>query len=141
MKKQLVIHLPMNRCAKIHTVNVSAFWEEMACLSEIYSYGKSKTLGKVNDYFATIEYQNRGSSHLHIFLWIEDAPAVHQSSIHNLITRHYKLAEYPYLRSIFLTCMGCRPGGFSLTNGILGCLKVLRCIFVSFGIDGCVIVT
>ena len=26
-------------------------------------------------------------------------------------------------------------GGFSLTNGIRGCSKVLRCIFVSFGIS------
>ena len=26
-------------------------------------------------------------------------------------------------------------GGFSLTNGIWGCSKVLRCIFVSFGIS------
>ena len=60
----------------------------------------------MNDYFARIEYQNRGSPH--IFLWIEDAPAVHQSSIHNVITRHYKLAEYPYLLSIFSTGMGCR---------------------------------
>ena len=80
----------------------------MACLSEIYSYGKSKPLGKVNYYFAAIEYQDRGSPHLHIILWIKDAAAVHQSSIHNLITRHYKLAEYPYLLSIFSTGMGCR---------------------------------
>ena len=27
------------------------------------------------------------------------------------------------------------PGGFSLTNGIRGCSKVSRCIFVSFGIS------
>ena len=48
--------------------------------------GKTKPLGKLNDYFARIEHRNGGSSHLHIFLWIEDAPAVHQSSIRNLIT-------------------------------------------------------
>ena len=48
--------------------------------------GKTKPLGKVNDFFARIEHRNGGSPHLHIFLWIEDAPAVHQSSIHNLIT-------------------------------------------------------
>ena len=48
--------------------------------------GKTKPLGKLNDYFARIEHPNGGSPHLHIFLWIEDAPAVHQSSIRNLIT-------------------------------------------------------
>ena len=48
--------------------------------------GKTKPLGKLNDYFAKIEHRNGGSPHLHIFLWIEDAPAVHQSSIRNLIT-------------------------------------------------------
>ena len=48
--------------------------------------GKTKPLGKLNDYFARIEHRNGGSPHLHIFLWIEDAPAVHQSSIRNLIT-------------------------------------------------------
>lgn len=31
-------------------------------------------LGKVLDYFARVEFQNRGSPHIHMFLWIEDVP-------------------------------------------------------------------
>lgn len=31
-------------------------------------------LGYVNDYFARVEFQTRGSPHLHIFLWIADSP-------------------------------------------------------------------
>lgn len=38
--------------------------------------GKGKPLGILADYFARIEYQNRGSPHLHIFLWILDAPTL-----------------------------------------------------------------
>lgn len=33
-----------------------------------------KPLGKVNDYFSRVEFQQRGSAHMHIFLWIENAP-------------------------------------------------------------------
>ena len=31
-------------------------------------------IGKITDYFARVEFQARGSPHLHIFLWITDAP-------------------------------------------------------------------
>ena len=33
-------------------------------------------LGVVTDYFARVEFQNHGSPHLHMFLWIKDAPNV-----------------------------------------------------------------
>ena len=36
--------------------------------------GKEGALGEVTDYFVRVEFQNRGSPHLHIFLWIKDAP-------------------------------------------------------------------
>ena len=50
---------------------------------------------------------------------------------------HYVHAESPGANPLPF-----RGGGFSLTNGIRGCSKVLRCIFVSFGISmGGVIVT
>lgn len=29
--------------------------------------GKQKALGEVTDYFALVEFQNRGSSHIHMF--------------------------------------------------------------------------
>ena len=36
--------------------------------------GKEGALGEVTDYFVRVEFQNRGSPHLHIVLWIKDAP-------------------------------------------------------------------
>ena len=35
---------------------------------------KSKTLGTITDTFERIEFQNRGSPHLHIFIWILEKP-------------------------------------------------------------------
>jgi len=35
---------------------------------------KLNPLGEVTDYFARVEFQSRGSPHLHIFLWIKDTP-------------------------------------------------------------------
>lgn len=31
--------------------------------------------GKVNDFWTRIEFQNRGSPHIHLILWIENAPS------------------------------------------------------------------
>ena len=31
-------------------------------------------LGKISDWFYSVEYQQRGSSHIHMFIWLEDAP-------------------------------------------------------------------
>jgi len=42
--------------------------------------GKEKPLGNIEDYFARIEYQNRGSPHLHIFLWVTNAPTLISST-------------------------------------------------------------
>ena len=36
--------------------------------------GPNRPLGNVVDYFARIEFQTRGSPHMHVFLWIENAP-------------------------------------------------------------------
>ena len=36
--------------------------------------GKSKPLGEIVDYFVRVEFQKRGSPHLHVILWIADAP-------------------------------------------------------------------
>ena len=36
--------------------------------------GKEKCLGKIVDYFARVEFQNRGSPHMHMFFWVEGAP-------------------------------------------------------------------
>lgn len=42
--------------------------------------GSNPPFGSVTDHFARIEYQNRGSPHLHIFLWVDKAPDLHKSS-------------------------------------------------------------
>ena len=33
-----------------------------------------KPLGEVKDFFARVEFQNRGSPHIHMFLWVKDLP-------------------------------------------------------------------
>ena len=35
---------------------------------------KLNTLGEILDHFVRVEFQVRGSPHLHIFLWIKGAP-------------------------------------------------------------------
>ena len=55
----------------------------------------SSPLGKVKDYFYRVEFQHRGSPHIHMILWIEDAPKIDVNSdeevctfIDSLITCH-----------------------------------------------------
>lgn len=36
--------------------------------------GPKKPLGKITDYFARVEFQNRGSPHMHIFFWVKGFP-------------------------------------------------------------------
>lgn len=38
--------------------------------------GKAKPLGEIADYFWRVEFQQRGSPHIHCLLWIRDAPDV-----------------------------------------------------------------
>lgn len=40
--------------------------------------GSLQPLGKITDYFARVEFQNRGSPHLHLFFWIANIPSVHE---------------------------------------------------------------
>ena len=49
-------------------------WKSL--LKHIILNGKEGALGEVTDYFARVEFQNRGSPHLHIFLWIKNAPNI-----------------------------------------------------------------
>ena len=44
-----------------------ALWEEIL-------NGDSKPLGEIEDYFWRVEFQARGSPHVHMMLWIKDAP-------------------------------------------------------------------
>ncbi|MEW8546654.1 MAG: DUF6570 domain-containing protein [Candidatus Thiodiazotropha sp.] len=42
-------------------------------------------LGSIEDWFIRVEYQNRGSPHLHIFFWIANAPSVDRSSSADIV--------------------------------------------------------
>ena len=41
--------------------------------------GKLAPLGKVIDYFCRVEFQNRGSPHMHIFFWIENFKTIYNN--------------------------------------------------------------
>lgn len=41
----------------------------------------------VRDYFARVEFQNRGSPHIHMFLWIDGVPnEITNESVPNLVS-------------------------------------------------------
>ena len=35
---------------------------------------KAQPLGNISDWFYRVEYQQRGSPHIHMLIWLEDAP-------------------------------------------------------------------
>ena len=37
-------------------------------------------IGKINDYFIRVEFQQRGSPHIHMLVWIKDAPQYGENS-------------------------------------------------------------
>ena len=39
-----------------------------------FLFGKAQPLGKISDWFYRVEYQQRGSPHIHMLIWLEDAP-------------------------------------------------------------------
>lgn len=59
-------------------------------------------LGKVSHYFARIEYQARGAPHVHMKIWVEDAPMVGKNSdkeIIEFIEQHIQCSIPPNLTS------------------------------------------
>lgn len=50
--------------------------------------GSSKPLGEINDHFIRVEFQARGSPHLHLFLWIKDAPLLETAKTENNMTTY-----------------------------------------------------
>lgn len=40
----------------------------------------AEPLGKISDWFYRVEYQQRGSPHIHMLIWVEDAPEFHVKS-------------------------------------------------------------
>lgn len=53
-------------------------------------------LGKIVDFFFRVEFQQRGSPHIHMLLWIENAPIYGETStkeIETFIDRHCKCSK------------------------------------------------
>ena len=42
-------------------------------------------IGKVQDYFYRVEFQQRGSPHIHMFVWIENAPTLETNSEREIV--------------------------------------------------------
>lgn len=55
-----------------------------ALLNHVLLSGE-QPLGEIVDYFARVEFQSRGSPHLHIFFWVKNAPSLQTSSPSELI--------------------------------------------------------
>lgn len=53
--------------------------------------GKNHPLGKIVDFFYRVEFQQRGSPHIHLLLWIEYAPIYGKATneeIQNIVDKH-----------------------------------------------------
>ena len=61
------------------------FERRWKCLLREIIKGPQAPFGHVIDHFARIEYQNRGSPHLHLFLWIDKAPNLISNSSNDII--------------------------------------------------------
>lgn len=61
------------------------FERRWKCLLREIIKGPQPPFGHVIDHFARIEYQNRGSPHLHLFLWIDKAPNLISNSSNDII--------------------------------------------------------
>lgn len=46
----------------------------------------SQPIGDIADYFGRIEFQQRGSSHIHLLVWIKDAPVYGPSHLSDVIS-------------------------------------------------------
>ena len=60
------------------------FERKLKALLKHVLLGKTTALGKIIDYFARVEFQNRGSPHMHMFLWVMDGPHI-KSADHDTI--------------------------------------------------------
>ena len=50
----------------------------------------SNPIGKITDYFYRVEFQQRGSPHVHCLFWIENAPIIDKNSDKEVIQFIYK---------------------------------------------------
>lgn len=54
-------------------------FERWRALLKYVLKGKDAPLGVIQDYFARVEFQSRGSPHLHLFFWVGNAPSLYNS--------------------------------------------------------------
>lgn len=43
-------------------------------------------IGKIEDFFIRVEFQQRGSPHVHILFWIDDAPSLGKNTDDDMVT-------------------------------------------------------
>ncbi|XP_061196745.1 uncharacterized protein LOC133205019 [Saccostrea echinata] len=58
--------------------------------------GKTQPLGEIRDYFCRVEFQQRGSPHIHMLIWIKNAPKFEVNSlkeIQSFIDKHSTCAK------------------------------------------------
>ncbi len=67
------------------------FDRRFSALIRFVLHGNQKPLGSVRDYFARVEFQNRGSPHYHMFLWIDDVPNEINNNTRDDILRYIKI--------------------------------------------------
>ena len=46
-----------------------------------FPLSKAQPLGNISDWFYRVEYQQRGSPHIHMLIWLEDAPVFHVNTL------------------------------------------------------------
>lgn len=61
-------------------------------------------IGKINDYFYRVEFQQRGSPHVHCLFWIENVPQIDKNTDEELIQfiNEYVTCELPSQDEILL---------------------------------------
>lgn len=58
----------------------------MQCFLNSVLKSHSQPIGEIADYFGRIEFQQRGSPHIHLLIWITDAPVYGQSHLSDVIS-------------------------------------------------------
>ncbi|MEW8561119.1 MAG: DUF6570 domain-containing protein [Candidatus Thiodiazotropha sp.] len=48
--------------------------------------GKDAPLGDIENYFGRVEFQQRGSPHIHFFVWVKNAPSLYTSNASTLVS-------------------------------------------------------
>lgn len=71
-KSKLIKSDPVT-CARYFDFRFQKFFAEVLC-------HKTHPIGIIEDYFYRIEFQQRGSPHVHMLVWIKDAPTVQKTT-------------------------------------------------------------